>query len=169
MYLKFMKTRTIVFVVLFVSLSVHYACTKKPVTKPTLPSVELKDLNGRSVNLADFKGKPLLINFWATWCGPCRVEIPMLNEFHRKYGKRLTIIGISRDDDAEAAIKEFIREVPIEYHNLIETSAVDQSFGGIWALPTSYFYDRQGNEVEKIIGLQTKDFFEKTIQQTLKR
>ena len=169
MYLKFMKTRTIVFIVLLVSLSVLSACSKKPVTESTLPSVELKDLNGRTVNLADFKGKPLLINFWATWCGPCRIEIPMLNQFHRKYGKDLTIIGISTDDDPEAAIKEFIREVPIEYHNLIKTAAVDQSFGGIWALPTSYFYDRQGNEVEKIIGLQTKDFFEKTIQQTLKR
>jgi thiol-disulfide isomerase/thioredoxin len=165
------KKHPIQLIILFLLMSIfsiQFGCQKKPSVESKLPNVELKDLGGRTVNLASFKGQPILINFWATWCGPCRIEIPMLNELHRKYGKNLTIIGISTDDDPEAAIKEFIREVPIEYQNLIKTPSVDEGFGGIWALPTSYFYDKDGNQVEKIIGLQTREFFEKTIQKTLK-
>jgi thiol-disulfide isomerase/thioredoxin len=162
-----MKLRKVLILLFLAALFVSVSC-KKP-AESRLPNVDLKDLAGRTIQLADFRGKPLLINFWATWCGPCRIEIPMLNELHRKYGKDLVIIGISTDDEGASVVKEFNREVPIEYRSLLKTPSVEESFGGVWALPTSIFYNRQGNQVEKIIGLQTKEFFEKTIQKTLKQ
>jgi thiol-disulfide isomerase/thioredoxin len=163
------STKSVILFLIVASFFISISCSKKPQTNAKLPSVELKELNGHTVNLADFRGKPILVNFWATWCGPCRIEIPMLNELHRKYGRDLVIVGISTDDEGAEAVREFNKEVPIEYRSLVKTAAVEQTFGGIWALPTSIFYDKEGNQVEKIIGLQTRDFFEKTIQETIKR
>lgn len=163
-----MKLRCISLVVVLIAFVVSVSCNKKPLSDSSLPNVELKTLSGQSVHLSDYKGKPLLVNFWATWCGPCRLEIPMLNELHRKYGKDLVILGISTDDEGAEAVREFNKEVPIEYLSLLKTDAVDQKFGGIWALPTSIFYDKQGKEIEKIIGLQTREVFEQNIEKAIK-
>jgi thiol-disulfide isomerase/thioredoxin len=161
-----MKGRLLVALILAGSLLFLLSCARNSETTSKLPDVELKDLAGRTVNLRDFQGKPLLVNFWATSCGPCRLEIPMLNELHRKYGKDLVIVGISLDLDGADSVREFGKEVPIEYKILLQTSGLEKNFA-IWAIPTTYFYDRQGTQVEKIIGLQTRDFLERTIQTTI--
>ena len=148
-----------------------YQGCKAPQVASALPTVELLDLaSGNRVSLADFAGKPLLINFWATWCGPCRYEIPMLNDFHKKYSEKgLVILGVSTDDDGKQIVQDFMKEVPIHYPSYLKTDGLEEKFGGVWALPTSYFYDRNGKQTEKIIGVQTPEYFEKQIQRILKQ
>jgi thiol-disulfide isomerase/thioredoxin len=162
------KFVVLLFLVGIVFLFSYQGC-KAPEVGSALPAVELLDLNGKLVKLSDFAGKPLLINMWATWCGPCRVEIPMLNDFHKKYSdKGLVILGVSTDEDGASLVKDFVKEVPIHYPNYLKTNGLEEKFGGIWALPTSYFYDRNGKQTEKIIGVQTPEYFEKQIQRILK-
>jgi len=146
-----------------------YQGCKAPEAATNLPSVELQTLTGERIKLSQFSGKPLILNFWATWCGPCRFEIPMLNDFHKKYSdKGLVILGISTDDDGVQLVKEFMKETPIHYPSYLKTSGMEDQFGGVWALPTTYFYDRTGKQIEKIIGVQTPEYFEKQIQRILK-
>src|SRR3990172_10411024 len=102
---------TTLLVMLLLLLLPHASC-KAPVNSD-LPDAEVKGLDGAGVRLSDFSGKPLIVNFWATWCGPCRFEIPMLNELQKKYGASdLVIIGISTDEEGAEVVKPFMREVP---------------------------------------------------------
>jgi thiol-disulfide isomerase/thioredoxin len=143
------------------------AC-KKPAPATELPSVQLKDLDGKPVELAQYHGKPVIVNFWATWCGPCRIEIPMLNEIQRKYASRgLVIVGVSTDEDGAASVKPFLNEVPIHYVNLLKGGNTEETFGGIWGLPTNFFYDKNGKQVAKAFGLQPREFFEEKISEML--
>ena len=163
-----MKLSHAVIFIILIGLVSSVSYCKKPVTGSDLPQVQLKDLNGGNVDLAQFKGKPVIINFWATWCGPCRFEIPMLNELHRKYSsKGLVIVGISTDEEGAAIVKPFMRDLPIEYASFLKGSDTEEKFGGVWALPTTIFYDKNGKQVEKILGVQPREFFEQKIQQML--
>ena len=146
-----------------------YQGCKAPVTVSSLPAVELQDLAGKRIKLSEFAGKPLILNLWATWCGPCRFEIPMLNDLYKKYSEKgLVIVGISTDEEGAAIVKDFLKETPIHYPTFVKTSGLEEKFGGIWALPTTYFYDRSGKQTDKIIGVQTPEYFEKQIQRILK-
>jgi len=141
---------------------------KKPAPASELPAVQLKDLSGKTIDLAQFQGKPVLINFWATWCGPCRFEIPMLNELHRKYApKGLVIVGISTDEEGATIVKPFMKEIPMEYTTYLKNNDTEEKFGGIWALPTSIFYDKNGKQIDKFLGVQPREVFEQKIQQIL--
>jgi thiol-disulfide isomerase/thioredoxin len=154
------------FIFLFTALLLFHC--KGPVGNG-LPSAQVKDLSGKTISLADFKGKPVIINFWATWCGPCRFEIPMLNELHKKYASSgLVLIGISTDAEGAEVVKPFLKEVPIQYASYLTTGDVEEKFGGILGLPTTFFYDKNGNQVDKIIGLRDQDFFEKRIQEIIR-
>jgi thiol-disulfide isomerase/thioredoxin len=156
-----------IFIVL-ISLVSFVSYCKKPEQASDLPQVQLKDLNGGTVDLSEFKGKPMIVNFWATWCGPCRFEIPMLNELHRKYSpKGLVIVGISTDEEGAAIVKPFMKDLPIEYTSYIKGSDTEEKFGGIWALPTTYFFDKDGKQIDKILGVQPREYFEQKIQQIL--
>lgn len=138
----------------------------KQVPASQLPQITVKDLEGKSVHLADYQGKALIVNFWATWCGPCREEIPMLNDLQKKYAsKNLVILGISTDEEGAEVVKPFMRELPIHYTTLLKGADTEDKFGGIWAYPTNFFYDKKGKQTAKAIGLQSRDFFEKQIQQ----
>lgn len=163
-----MMKRSVILTV-FVLFAVLFSCKKPPETS-ALPQAELLDLDGKKVALTDYAGKPVIVNFWATWCGPCRFEIPMLNELHKKYsGHGLVILGISTDEEGASAVREFNKEVPINYLNFLTTPDVETKFGQIWALPTTYFYDRNGKLLEQpLVGVQSRDYWEKRIQQLLK-
>ena len=162
------KIFLLIFFVGIIFLFTYQGC-KAPGAATGLPSAELLDLNGSRVKLSDFSGKPLLINLWATWCGPCRYEIPMLNDFHKKYSDAgLVILGVSTDEDGAPLVKDFLKEIPIHYPNFLKTPGLEEKFGGVWALPTSYFFDRSGKQTDKIIGVQTHEYFEKQIQRILK-
>jgi len=144
------------------------SCNKEVVKTSALPQAVFKDLQGKVVKLSDYQGKPLLVNFWATWCGPCRIEIPMLNDLHRKYAaSQLVILGVSTDVDGPQSIPPFLKEVPIVYPVVIAGDDAEEKFGGIWALPTTYFYSKDGKQIDKAIGLQSRDFFEERIHKIL--
>jgi thiol-disulfide isomerase/thioredoxin len=153
---------------LIAGLCIFLSC-KKPVESTRLPDVTLKTLNGETVRLADYTGKPVIINFWATWCGPCVYEIPTLNQLQKKYSDGgLVIIGISTDDGGAEVVRNFMKDVPIEYKSYLKTPGVEDEFGGILGLPTTYFYDKNGEQVEKLIGLTSREAFERRIEKILK-
>jgi thiol-disulfide isomerase/thioredoxin len=136
---------------------------------PTAKAAEfgftLKDVNGQDVKLASFKGKVLLVDFWATWCGPCKVEIPWFIEFQQKYGARgFTVVGISSDDPPEL-LKPFVAKMGMNYPVLqgLGRDDVHDAFGPIWGLPTTYLVGRDGKICKKHMGLAPKEQFEKEI------
>jgi cytochrome c biogenesis protein CcmG/thiol:disulfide interchange protein DsbE len=141
-----------------------------PLMGKAAPDFTLEDLKGDKVSLASFKGKPLLINFWATWCGPCKIETPWLIELQNEYGpKGLQIVGISTEgddlkpDDKEgwaqdkAAIAKFIQKEHMQYPVLINGDSLTNQYGGLEAMPTSFYVDRNGKVVAIQLGITSKD------------
>jgi peroxiredoxin len=106
----------------------------------------LKDANGQAVKLADYRGKVVLLNFWATWCGPCGVEIPWFVEFEQKYkAQGFAVLGVSMDEDGWTSVKPFLAEHKMNYRVLLGNDSVSQLYGGLDALPTTFIIDREGN------------------------
>jgi thiol-disulfide isomerase/thioredoxin len=124
------------------------------------PDFKLDDLDGKPLTLADSHGKVILLNFWATWCGPCREEIPDLIELQRKYKDRLQIIGISVDDDDASAVKKVVDATGINYPVAMASAEVRMAYGGIGALPTSFVLDSEGRVVQKHEGLRDPLLYE---------
>ena len=130
------------------------------------PNFSLKDADGRIVQLSDFRGKVVLLNFWATWCDPCRIEIPWFVEFERQHkGQGFAVVGVSMDEDGWQAIKPFISEVGINYRILLGDDKVSEEYGGIDSLPTSFVIDREGRIAAVHIGLVSKSRYENDLQQ----
>jgi thiol-disulfide isomerase/thioredoxin len=117
------------------------------------PVFTATDLEGRRVSSASLKGKVVLINFWATWCPPCRAEIPDLIALQEKYRDRLQIIGISEDEAPPEVVGRFVADHRINYPVLMMTPEIEKLFPGIGALPTSYFIDREARVVQKHVGI----------------
>jgi len=151
-----------------------------PLKGKPAPDFTLQDLSGKKVSLADFKGKALLINFWATWCGPCKVETPWLVELRNQYAaKGFEVLGISAEGDDlqpsdkegwakdKAAIAKFVKEEKMPYPVLINGDSISKPYGGIDAMPTSFYVDRSGNVVSVQLGLTSKDDMEANIRKTL--
>ena len=136
---------------------------RKPAANFALP-----DENGKTVKLSDYKGKVVLLDFWATWCGPCKIEIPWFIEFQRQYKDRgFTVIGISMDEGGWQTVRPFVEEFKMNYPVLIGTDEMATTFGGVDVLPTTFIIDKQGRIVATHMGLTSKDEFEKTIQSLL--
>ncbi|MCX6549768.1 MAG: TlpA disulfide reductase family protein [Acidobacteria bacterium] len=136
-----------------------------PAAKPANFNFTLDDVNGNPVKLSSFKGKVLVIDFWATWCGPCKIEIPWFIEFQKKYGARgFTVVGISSDDKPEQ-LRPFVAEFKMNYPVLqgLGRDDVHDAFGPIWGLPTTYIVGRDGRICKKHMGLAPKEQFEKEI------
>ena len=136
-----------------------------PNAKPANLNFTLKDLGGRDVKLSSYKGKVILLNFWATWCGPCKIEIPWFNEFHQKYKDRgLVVLGISADDTVEQ-LKPFVAEYKMSYPVLVGKGREDvqEALGPVWGLPTTLIIGRDGRTCHKHTGLAKKAEFEKGI------
>ncbi|HSU61063.1 MAG TPA: redoxin domain-containing protein [Bryobacteraceae bacterium] len=133
------------------------------------PNFTLKDANGQSVSLADYKGKVVLLNFWATWCGPCALEIPWFEEFEQQYKSRgFAVLGVSMDEDGWSAVKPYIAEHKINYRVLLGDDSVSQLYGGLDALPTTFIIDRAGNiAYPPHIGLIGKNEYLSEIQKLL--
>jgi len=134
-----------------------------------LPGIVLKDLDGIEHDLLDYKGKILIVNFWATWCGPCKKEIPDFIQLKDEYGERgLEIIGISLDDSLRDA-REYSRANKINYPVLYKDKEmhVVELFGGLKGIPTSFIIGRDGKVVAKFIGLRDKETFEQVLLQYL--
>ena len=128
----------------------------------------LKDMNGIDVRLESFKGKVILINFWATWCGPCRVEIPHLIELQRQYGDDLVVLGVSIDDTAEK-LKPYATEMKINYPLLVGNGRQDfqDAYGPFWGIPVTVFVARDGLIHKKHSGIASKEQIEHEITSLL--
>jgi thiol-disulfide isomerase/thioredoxin len=131
------------------------------------PAFQLTGLDGKPVTLADSRGKVILLNFWATWCGPCRAEIPDLVELQNKYKDRLQILGLVVDDDDQDAIQKFVAEFAINYPVALATDDLRAQYGGIPALPTSFVLDAEGRVVQKHEGLRDPVLYETEIRALL--
>lgn len=118
------------------------------------PAFELETLDGAPVSLADLRGKVVVVNFWATWCPPCRVEMP---GFQRVYTDRredgLVIVGVSLDQGGEGPVREFVRERGITFPIAMADANVAQAFGGVRTLPTSFLIDREGRIRQEVTGI----------------
>ncbi|MGB7436192.1 MAG: TlpA disulfide reductase family protein [Candidatus Acidiferrum sp.] len=117
------------------------------------PDFKTKDLDGKDLSLDASKGKVILLNFWATWCGPCRAEIPGLIELQTKYKDRLQIIGMVVDEDDEANLRDVVKTAGINYPVALTTPEVRMAYGGITALPTVFVISPEGRVVQKHVGL----------------
>jgi thiol-disulfide isomerase/thioredoxin len=131
------------------------------------PEFKLPGLDGKPVTLADSKGKVILLNFWATWCGPCRAEIPDLVELQDKYKDRLQILGLVVDDDDQDAIKDYVEKFGINYPVALATNDIRMQYGGIAVLPTSFVLDAEGRVVQKHEGLRNPLLYETEIRSLL--
>jgi peroxiredoxin len=136
--------------------------------RKSAPGFALKDSDGRTVNLADYKGKVVMLNFWATWCGPCKIEIPWLIDFEQKYKDRgFAVVGISMDEEGWDAVKPYIQNSKINYRILLGTDTVAQSYGGVDSLPTTFLIDPAGKIASTHVGLVSKSDYENEIEHLL--
>jgi thiol-disulfide isomerase/thioredoxin len=139
-----------------------------PVTAHSVaPDFSLQNLDGQPLNLAAFKGKVVLLDFWATWCVPCRSEIPHFVEFQQKYAPQgLQVVGISMDDGPKP-VRQFYTEMKMNYPVAVGTEAMAQSYGGVLGLPITFLIDRDGRIYKKHIGEVDMSVFEQEIQTLL--
>src|SRR5438067_2023351 len=144
------------------------AAVKEDNQRKHAPDFALKDANGQVVHLADYKGKVVLLDFWATWCGPCVIEIPWFTEFERKYKDRgFEVVGVSMDDDGWKAITPFVAKKKMNYRVLLGDDKTGDQFGGLEALPTTFVIDRGGRIASVHVGLASKKDFEDAIEKLL--
>ncbi|MDE1174999.1 MAG: TlpA disulfide reductase family protein [Edaphobacter sp.] len=133
------------------------------------PAFSLTDLEGKKVSLADYKGRPVLVNFWATWCGPCKVEMPWFEEFRKQYAAQgFEILGLTDDADAgKDLIAKVAGKAGVTYPILLTDGKVQTTYGGLEVLPMSFYVDRNGVIVEQTAGLGSKDQIEANIKKVI--
>ena len=148
--------------------------TTESVGASPMETIHIKDLQDHDVTLADYKGKVVLVNFWATWCEPCQIEIPWMMEFQQKYGPRgFTILGVSMDEDGKKTVAPFLeksrfdldgQKQAMNYPILLGNDAIAAKFDGILGLPTSMLFSRDGRKIKTITGLVDHDDLAKAIE-----
>ena len=140
-----------------------------PAKGSVAPAFELKSIpDGKATTLAGFRGKAVLLNFWATWCGPCKIEMPWLVDLQKKYGPQgLQIVGVAMDDTSDKEIADFAHKMGVNYVVLKGTEKVGDLYGGVDRLPLTYFVDRSGKVVDEIVGLRGSADIEEAIKKTL--
>ncbi len=132
------------------------------------PNFRLKAADGSTLELADYKGKVIILDFWATWCPPCRREIPGFVQLYQRYRHRgLVVIGVSLDQYGWRAVKPFIQSYRVSYPVVLGNQRVADLYGGIQTIPTTFIIDRNGNIVDKVVGYHSKSYFEKKIKNLL--
>ena len=155
----------------------HGAAQDDLVAGTPAPEVTFKDLDGKDVPLSSYRGKVVLVNFWATWCDPCYVEIPWLIEMQQKYAdKGFTVLGVSMDDEGKKDVAPFLakerfnvngQKLPMNYPIVIGNDDIADKFGGLLGYPTSFLISRDGKIVKKVQGLVSYDEIAKAIESQL--
>ncbi len=151
-----------------------------PLKGKMAPAFSLEDLGGKKVSLASYRGKALLINFWATWCAPCKIETPWLVELRNKYaGQGFEILGIDTEGDdlkpgdtaglakEKAAVAQFVQQMKVPYPMLMDGDSISTPYGGLDELPTSFYVDRKGTVVAAQLGLTSESEMEANIKKAL--
>ena len=132
------------------------------------PNFSLVDTKGKKISLSDFKGKVVIIDFWATWCPPCRRGIPDLIDLQKEYKGKLAIIGVSLDTDSKKDVVPFIKNYGINYPVVYGNAQIVGEYGNIQAIPTSFIIDKDGNIVNKHVGLVPKSKLKEEITSLMK-
>ena len=143
----------------------------------TETSLQIPTLDGANASIDQYRGKVVLVNFWATWCAPCLTEIPWLIEFNQKYGaKGFVILGVAMDDGGTKIVQPWVqghrfdvndKTAAMNYPILLGNSKIAEKFGGILGMPTSMLYSREGKKVKTIVGLIDHDDLSKTLDKQL--
>jgi thiol-disulfide isomerase/thioredoxin len=164
--MTFMRSRSLPSI-LFLGLLALLPTACAPKAGPA-PGWELKNLDGKSVRLSDFKGKVVILDFWATWCPPCREEIPHFVELQTKYkDKGLVVVGISLDEGGPAVVSSFVAAQKINYPIVMGNETVSTAYGNIQAIPTTFVIDPNGDIVGRHEGFTEESVFESEIQKLL--
>jgi peroxiredoxin len=172
----FAVTVIVISALIFFSVLKHAKAPRQPRSidsnfkgKPA-PDFALKDLSGNTVHLSDYRGKAVVLNFWATWCPPCKAEMPWFVELQKQYGPQgLAIVGVSLDDDASPEqIAKFTHKLNVNYTILLGKDDVAKLYGGVDALPTTFYIDRNGTLVDVTMGLPSeREEIEDNVKRTL--
>jgi len=142
--------------------------THHPPHEYRAPDFTLRDMNGHPVRLSDFRGKAVVLNFWATWCPPCRREIPWFIALQKEYGPQgLQVIGVSMDDGGRDAVEAFVKRMDINYPILQGDDHAASLYGGAEVLPTTYYISRDGQVVSSVTGLISESEVERNIREAL--
>jgi len=148
--------------------SVKAASVKPDKERKVAPDFALKDADGKLVHLSDYKGKVVIVDFWATWCEPCKIEIPWFMDMQRKNkDKGLEVLGVAMDDEGWEAVKPFAQSLGINYRLVMGNDQTAQMYGGVDALPTTFLIDRAGKIAAVHVGLTSKKDFEDGIEALL--
>jgi peroxiredoxin len=130
------------------------AAVKSNNDRKVAPDFALKDGDGKTVHLSDYKGKVVLLDFWATWCAPCKIEIPWFMEFEQQYkDKGFAVLGVSMDEDGWTVVKPYLQQLKINYRIVLGNDKVGDAYGGVDSLPTTLLIDRQGRVAATHVGL----------------
>ena len=151
--------RIVIWGIVALSLAGLYVMSRSSASKPKLtasgnpaPDFTVTDIDGKKITLSDYRGKVVLLDFWATWCTPCRAEIPHFVEMQEKYGPQgFQVIGISMDDDAKP-VREFYQQFKINYPVAIGDDKLAERFGGVLGLPVNFIIDREGRIHSRYLG-----------------
>ena len=150
------------------SVSVKAASVKAGKDRKPAPEFALKDADGKTVHLSDYKGKVVVLDFFATWCGPCKIEIPWFMEMERKNkDKGFAVLGVSMDDEGWEVVKPFLADLGVNYRVVIGNDQTAGMYGGVDALPTTFLIDKEGRIAAVHVGLASKKDFEDGIEQLL--
>ncbi len=134
------------------------------------PEFTLKDADGKTVSLADYKGKIVLLNFWATWCGPCKVEIPWFVEFEKQYkDKGFAVLGVAMDEEGWDVVRPYIQEKKVNYRVLLGNDSTAEAYGGVESLPTTFLIDREGRIASTHVGLVSRSDYQNEINELVEK
>ena len=137
------------------------------VGKPA-PDFSLKTLDGKTLRLSDLRGKAVVLNFWATWCPPCKMELPWLVDLQKQYGAQgLQIVGISEDEGGKDKVAQFVKEMGVNYTIAVDDDSVAEKYGDVEDLPTTFYIDRNGKIVEFAMGLVDRSEIEAKMKTAL--
>ena len=132
------------------------------------PDFTLQSLDGKAVRLSDFRGKAVLLNFWATWCQPCKIEMPWFVDMQKQYGPQgLQVLGVAMDDASPDDISKFAKTMGVNYPVLIGKESVGDEYGGVQFLPATFYIARDGKVIDRVFGLKGRSEIEDIIKRAL--
>ena len=146
----------------------HLGATRADLEDKVAPDFTLQSIDGKTIRLSDFRRKAVLLNFWATYCAPCRIEMPWFVELQNRYAAEgLQVVGVAMDDASPNDIEKFANDLGVNYPILVGEETVGNAFGGVQFLPSTFYIGRDGKVVDKVFGLNRRNEIEEDIKRAL--